>query len=70
VCGACDGPPHRADLIISGEIQKLGSLYKLTLRLHDTHEGRLLGSTQASGRTVEELDSSAQAAAGKLLSAH
>jgi len=42
-------------------------LYKLSLRLHDTHEGQLLASTQASGKTVEELDQSAQQAAADLL---
>ena len=68
--GECEVETGRrigADLIISGELQKLGSLYKLSLRLHDTHEGRLLASTQASGKTIEELDESAQAAAEKLV---
>lgn len=68
--GECEVDTGRrigADEIVSGEIQRLGSLYKLTLRLHDTHEGRLLSSTQASGKTVEELDQAAQAAAAELL---
>ena len=68
--GECEVDTGRrigADEIVSGEIQKLGSLYKLSLRLHDTHEGRLLASTQASGHTIEELDQSAQKAADDLL---
>ena len=56
-----------ADEIISGEIQRLGTLYKLTLRLHDTRAGRLLGSTQASGKSIEELDANAQKSAEELL---
>ena len=68
--GECEVDTGRrigADEIVSGEILKLGTLYKLTLRLHDTHEGQLLASTQASGKTVEELDQSAQQAAADLL---
>ena len=70
--GECEVDTGRrigADQIISGEIQKVGTKYKMTLRLHDTREGRLLASTQASGKTIEELDSTAQAAAEKLLAA-
>ncbi len=70
--GECEVDTGRrigADQIVSGEIQKLGTLYKLSLRLHDTREGRLLASTQASGKTVEELDASAQRAAEELLTA-
>jgi hypothetical protein len=68
--GECEVDTGRrigADEIVSGEIQKLGTLYKLSLRLHDTREGRLLSSTQASGKTVEDLDQSAQQAAADLL---
>jgi len=68
--GECEVDTGRrigADEIVSGEIQKLGTLYKLSLRLHDTREGRLLASTQASGRTIEELDTDAQRAAQELL---
>jgi hypothetical protein len=68
--GECEVDTGRrigADLIISGEIQKLGTLYKISLRLHDTHDGRLLSSSIASGRSIEELDQSAQKAGGELL---
>jgi TolB-like protein len=71
--GECEVDTGRrigADQIVSGEIQKVGTKYKLTLRLHDTHEGRLLASTQASGKTIDELDTDAQRAAQELLAAH
>src|SRR5438477_2178237 len=64
--GECEVDTGRrigADEIVSGELQKVGARYKLTLRLHDTREGRLLASTQASGMTIEELDDAAQKAA-------
>ena len=70
--GECEVDTGRrigADLIVSGEIQKLGSLFKLSLRMHDTHEGRLIASAIASGKTVEELDAAAQKAAYELLPA-
>jgi TolB-like protein len=69
--GECEVDTGRrigADQIVSGELQKVGARYKLTLRLHDTREGRLLSSTQASGKTIEELDDAAQKAAADLLS--
>ena len=69
--GECEVDTGRrigADEIVSGELQKVGTRYKLTLRLHDTREGRLLSSTQASGKTIEELDDATQKAAADLLS--
>ena len=45
-----------ADVIISGEGQRIGNIYKLTLKLHDTHSGRLLSGVTAAGRTIEDLD--------------
>ncbi len=69
--GECEVETGRrigADQIISGEIQRLGTLYKISLRLHDTHDGRLLSSSIASGKSIEELDQSAQKAAEELLS--
>jgi hypothetical protein len=46
---------------------RVSPLYEITLRLHDMHEGRLLASTHASGKTIEELDGNAQRAAQELL---
>ncbi|HUJ26011.1 MAG TPA: DUF2380 domain-containing protein [Myxococcales bacterium] len=68
--GECEVDTGRrigADLIVSGEIQKVGTKYKLTLRLHDTRQGRLLASSQASGATIDELDGDAQRAAAELM---
>ena len=67
--GECEVDTGRrigADQIISGEIQKVGTRFKLTLRLHDTHEGRLLASAIGSGKSIDELDESAQKAAEEL----
>ncbi len=68
--GECEVDTGRrigADAIITGEILKVGSHYKLSLKLHDTREGRLLSTALASGRSIDELDESAQAAATELL---
>jgi hypothetical protein len=68
--GECEVDTGRrigADAIISGEIQKLGSSYKITMRLHETHAGRLLGASVASGTTLDELDASAAQATARLL---
>jgi TolB-like protein len=70
--GECEVDTGRrigADHIVSGEIQKVGSRYKLTLRLHDTKEGRLLASSIGSGKSIDELDESAQKAAEELFTA-
>ncbi|MCA1828331.1 MAG: hypothetical protein ABR567_12380 [Myxococcales bacterium] len=67
--GECEVDTGRrigADQIVSGEIQKVGTRYKLTLRLHDTHEGKLLSSAIGSGKSIDELDESAQKAAEEL----
>jgi hypothetical protein len=67
--GECEVDTGRrigADRIVTGELQKLGTSYKLTLRLHDTREGRLLSSQVASGKTIDELDAAAGKAAEQL----
>ncbi|MCA1827171.1 MAG: DUF3280 domain-containing protein [Myxococcales bacterium] len=68
--GECEVDTGRllgADLVISGELLKFGSSFKLTLKLHDTHDGRLISGTQASGRTVDELDVETAKAVRKLV---
>jgi len=68
--GECEVDTGRrlgADLVISGDLLKFGSAYKLNLKLHETHEGRLLAGAQASGRTIDELDADTQLALRKLL---
>lgn len=58
-----------ADLVVSGELQRLGAKYRLSLRLHDTAEGRLLSTAFGSGATVDELDEVTRSAAKDLLQA-
>lgn len=63
--GECEVDTGRrigADAIISGDLQKLGSRFKLSLRLHETRQGRLLSSAIASGGTLEQLDDAAPGA--------
>ena len=70
--GECEVDTGRrigADNIISGELQKVGTHFKLTLRLHDTRDGRLLASAIGSGKSIDELDESAQKAAEELFAA-
>ena len=57
--GECEVDTGRrlgADYVISGEVLRVGSQLKLSLKLHDTHNGTLLGAASASGREVESLD--------------
>jgi TolB-like protein len=56
-----------ADYVVSGEILRVGSSYKLDLRLHETRDGQLLGGAAASGHTVDELDANATGVIGELL---
>jgi hypothetical protein len=68
--GECEVDTGRrigADAIISGDVLKVGSKYHISLRLHETHDGRLLSSAIATGKTVDELDETLQAAASDLL---
>ena len=68
--GECEVDTGRrvgADLVISGELLKFGTSYKLNMRLHDTREGTLLSAATAAGQTFDELDHSLQPAVQKLL---
>lgn len=68
--GECDVETGRnlgADEVINGELLKVGSSFKLDLKLHSTRDGRLLAGVQASGKTVDELDAAMPAAVSKLL---
>jgi len=67
--GECEVDTGRrigADAIVSGEVLKVGSRYKLSLRLHETHDGKLLGAAVASGKNLDELDDSVGKAAADL----
>jgi hypothetical protein len=68
--GECEVDTGRrigADMVISGEVLKVGTHFKLSLKLHETHDGRLLSTAVGSGKTIDELDDSAQTAAGELI---
>lgn len=67
--GECEVDTGRrigADSIVSGEIQKVGTRFKMSLRLHETREGRLVSAAVASGQTIDELDDGANKAAAQL----
>jgi hypothetical protein len=68
--GECEVDTGRrigADAVVSGEVLKVGTRYKMSLRLHETQNGRLLSTAIASGKTVDELDENLQKAAEDLL---
>ncbi len=68
--GECEVDTGRrigADAIISGEVLKVGSRYHISLKLHETHDGRLLSTGVATGKTIDELDETLQNAASDLL---
>jgi len=68
--GECEVDTGRrlgADYVISGEVLKFGSNLKVNLKLHETHDGRLLGATQASGSTIDDLDKAMGPAVAKLV---
>src|SRR5438477_505541 len=68
--GECEVDTGRrigADLVVSGELLRFGSQYKLNMKLHDTRSGELLSGAVASGATADQLDANLRAAAGKLL---
>jgi len=68
--GECDVDTGRnlgADEVINGELLKVGTSFKLDLKLHATRDGQLLAGAQASGKTVDELDAALPAAVTKLL---
>ena len=70
--GECEVETGRllgAELVVSGRLTRVGKRYKLTLRVHDTRRGALLGSTSASGESVEALDDDTARAARGLLPA-
>ena len=69
--GECEVDTARrlgADYVVSGELLRVGSSYKLDLRLHETREGQLVGGAAASGHTVDELDANTGAIVTELLS--
>ncbi len=68
--GECEVDTGRrigADLVISGEALRVGSKYKLNLKLHNTADGALLSQSVASGSTIDDLDTDTRRAVDELL---
>ncbi len=68
--GECEVETGRrigADLVVSGELLRFGSSFKLDLKLHETREGRLIAGGIASGKTIDELDAGTGAAVAQLI---
>jgi hypothetical protein len=68
--GECEVDTGRrigADLVISGELLRFGTQYKLNMKLHDTRTGELIAGAVASGATADELDHALRPAVEKLL---
>lgn len=66
-CEVETGRKVGADLVVSGDLLRFGSSFKLALKLHDTRSGRLLSTAIANGKTIDELDVESQQAARELL---
>ena len=67
--GECEVDTGRrigADQIVSGDVQKFGTKFKVSLRLHDTREGKLLSSATGTGASVDDLEESVSKAAQQL----
>lgn len=55
-----------ADTVVNGSLLKVGTRFKLVLRMHETKTGRLLSIVEASGKDVDELDANTEQAMGEL----
>ena len=70
--GECEVDTGRrigADLVVSGELIKFGTQYKLNMKLHDTRTGELISGAVAAGTTADELDRALRPAMEKLFAA-
>lgn len=68
--GECEVDTGRrigADLVISGELLRFGTQYKLNMKLHDTRSGELISGAVASGATADDLDKTLPGAVDKLV---
>jgi TolB-like protein len=66
-CAVETGRLLQAAYIITGDIIRFGKQLRVTVKLHDTRSGRLIGSEVASGREVTDMESGIQEAGGRLL---
>jgi len=68
--GECEVDTGRrigADLVVSGELLRFGTQYKLNMKLHDTRSGDLVSGAVASGAAAEDLDQDLGRAVRQLL---
>src|SRR2546428_642218 len=68
--GECEVDTGRrigADLVVSGELLRFGTQYKLNMKLHDTGQGELLSGSVAGGATADELERDLRPAVRRLL---
>ena len=56
-----------ADYVLSGELVKVEGLYILSVKLHETEKGRLLGADGAESESFRDLLPAAQTLSGKLI---
>jgi hypothetical protein len=56
-----------ADLVVSGELLRFGTQYRLNMKLHATGQGELLSGSVAGGATAEELEGDLRPAVRRLL---
>lgn len=69
--GECEVDTGRrlgADLVVSGELVRIGTRLKLDLRLHDTRNGQLLSGVTAQGKSIDDLDDDLARAVKALIS--
>ena len=68
--GECEVETGRrigADLVISGELLRFGTQYKLNMKMHDTRSGELVSGAVAAGPGADELDRDLSRAVARLL---
>ena len=65
-CEVDTGRNIGADYVVSGQIIRFGGSLRVSLKLHDTGDARLLASGKASADSVEGLEPGVEAAAGRL----
>jgi hypothetical protein len=69
--GECEVETGRrlgADFIVSGDVLKFGSSFKVNLRLHDTRTALLLQGVMVTGKSADQLDEALPKALDKLFS--
>jgi TolB-like protein len=67
--GECEvetGRKAGASYVVSGEILRFGTAFKLLVRIHDTRNSRLLTSQESNGKTIDLLYQNTQQAALEL----